>query len=248
MLFITGGLKMFNYLLVIIVVASYLVVEYPRLFYYYIRRNKIPIEKRVKYIRKVTNHLTSLAGIEYQIEGLENIPENETLVFTPNHQSALDILILGVIPIAVAPVAKIEILKLPFFNLLGIVGDSILLDRKDLRSSYQTVIDIKNRLEAKRNIIVFLEGTRSKNLDHTLLEFKPGGLKPVYQSFATIVPVAIHGYFRVLTKTKKTYKSKVYVSFMKPLKYQDYKDINNIDLSARLQQQINAKVQELKDR
>ena len=239
---------MFNYLLVIIVVASYLVVEYPRLFYYYIRRNKIPIEKRVKYIRKVTNHLTSLAGIEYQIEGLENIPENETLVFTPNHQSALDILILGVIPIAVAPVAKIEILKLPFFNLLGIVGDSILLDRKDLRSSYQTVIDIKNRLEAKRNIIVFLEGTRSKNLDHTLLEFKPGGLKPVYQSFATIVPVAIHGYFRVLTKTKKTYKSKVYVSFMKPLKYQDYKDINNIDLSARLQQQINAKVQELKDR
>jgi 1-acyl-sn-glycerol-3-phosphate acyltransferase len=248
MLFITGGLKMFNYLLVIIVVASYLVVEYPRLFYYYIRRNKIPIEKRVKYIRKVTNHLTSLAGIEYQIEGLENIPENETLVFTPNHQSALDILILGVIPIAVAPVAKIEVLKLPFFNLLGIVGDSILLDRKDLRSSYQTVIDIKNRLEAKRNIIVFLEGTRSKNLDHTLLEFKPGGLKPVYQSFATIVPVAIHGYFRVLTKTKKTYKSKVYVSFMKPLKYQDYKDINNIDLSARLQQQINAKVQELKDR
>ena len=239
---------MFNYLLVIIVVASYLVVEYPRLFYYYIRRNKIPIEKRVKYIRKVTNHLTSLAGIEYQIEGLENIPENETLVFTPNHQSALDILILGVIPIAVAPVAKIEVLKLPFFNLLGIVGDSILLDRKDLRSSYQTVIDIKNRLEAKRNIIVFLEGTRSKNLDHTLLEFKPGGLKPVYQSFATIVPVAIHGYFRVLTKTKKTYKSKVYVSFMKPLKYQDYKDINNIDLSARLQQQINAKVQELKDR
>jgi 1-acyl-sn-glycerol-3-phosphate acyltransferase len=248
MLFITGGLKMFNYLLVIIVVASYLVVEYPRLFYYYIRRNNIPIEKRIKYIRKVTNHLTSLAGIEYQIEGLENIPENETLVFTPNHQSALDILILGVIPQAVAPVAKIEILKLPFFNLLGIVGDSILLDRKDLRSSYQTVIDIKNRLEAKRNIIVFLEGTRSKNLDHTLLEFKPGGLKPVYQSFATIVPVAIHGYFRVLTKTKKSYKSKVYVSFMKPLKYQDYKDINNIDLSARLQQQINAKVQELKDR
>ena len=239
---------MFNYLLVIIVVASYLVVEYPRLFYYYIRRNNIPIEKRIKYIRKVTNHLTSLAGIEYQIEGLENIPENETLVFTPNHQSALDILILGVIPQAVAPVAKIEILKLPFFNLLGIVGDSILLDRKDLRSSYQTVIDIKNRLEAKRNIIVFLEGTRSKNLDHTLLEFKPGGLKPVYQSFATIVPVAIHGYFRVLTKTKKSYKSKVYVSFMKPLKYQDYKDINNIDLSARLQQQINAKVQELKDR
>ena len=239
---------MFNYLLVIFVVASYLVVEYPRLFYYYIRRNKIPIEKRIKYIRKVTNHLTSLAGIEYQIEGLENIPENETLVFTPNHQSALDILILGVIPQAVAPVAKIEVLKLPFFNLLGIVGDSILLDRKDLRSSYQTVIDIKNRLEAKRNIIVFLEGTRSKNLDHTLLEFKPGGLKPVYQSFATIVPVAIHGYFRVLTKTKKTYKSKVYVSFMKPLKYQDYKDINNIDLSARLQQQINAKVQELKDR
>lgn len=239
---------MFNYLLVIIVVASYLVVEYPRLFYYYIRRKNIPIEKRIKYIRKVTNHLTSLAGIEYQIEGLENIPENETLVFTPNHQSALDILILGVIPQAVAPVAKIEILKLPFFNLLGIVGDSIILDRKDLRSSYQTVIDIKNRLEAKRNIIVFLEGTRSKNLDHTLLEFKPGGLKPVYQSLATIVPVAIHGYFRVLTKTKKSYKSKVYVSFMKPLKYQDYKDINNIDLSARLQQQINAKVQELKDR
>jgi 1-acyl-sn-glycerol-3-phosphate acyltransferase len=248
MLSITGGLKMFNYILVIIVVASYLIYEYPRLFYYYLRRNKISIEKRLKYIHKVSRRLTSLAGIEYHIEGLENIPENETLVFTPNHQSALDILILGVIPQSTAPVAKIEVLKLPFFNLLAIVGDSILLDRKDLRSSYQTVIDIKNRLEAKRNIIVFLEGTRSKNKDYTLLEFKPGGLKPVYQSFATIVPVAIHGYFRVLDKTKKSYKSKVYISFMKPLRYQDYKDVNNIDLSARLQQQINDKVQELKNK
>jgi 1-acyl-sn-glycerol-3-phosphate acyltransferase len=246
MLFITGGLKMFNYILVIIAVASYLIFEYPRLFYYYLRRNKISIEKRLKYIHKVSRRLTSLAGIEYQIEGLENIPENETLVFTPNHQSALDILILGVIPQATAPIAKIEVLKLPFFNLLAIVGDTILLDRKDLRSSYQTVIDIKNRLESKRNIIVFLEGTRTKNEDYTLLEFKPGGLKPVYQSQATIVPVAIHGYFRVLNKSKKSYKSKVYISFMNPIKYQDYKDINNIDLANDLQGKINEKVTHLK--
>lgn len=237
---------MFNYILVIIAVASYLIFEYPRLFYYYLRRNKISIEKRLKYIHKVSRRLTSLAGIEYQIEGLENIPENETLVFTPNHQSALDILILGVIPQATAPIAKIEVLKLPFFNLLAIVGDTILLDRKDLRSSYQTVIDIKNRLESKRNIIVFLEGTRTKNEDYTLLEFKPGGLKPVYQSQATIVPVAIHGYFRVLNKSKKSYKSKVYISFMNPIKYQDYKDINNIDLANDLQGKINEKVTHLK--
>jgi 1-acyl-sn-glycerol-3-phosphate acyltransferase len=237
---------MLNYILVIIVVASYLVFEYPRLFFYYLRRNKISYEKRVKYIKKVSARLTKLAGVEYHLEGLENIPENETLVFTPNHQSALDILVLGVIPQATAPIAKIEVLKLPFFNLLAIVGDTILLDRKDLRSSYQTVIDIKNRLDSKRNIIVFLEGTRSRNPDHSLLEFKPGGLKPIYQSQATIVPVAIHGYFRVLTKTKKSYKSKVYISFMKPLKYQEYKDINNIDLAASLQKQINDKVQELK--
>jgi hypothetical protein len=60
--------------------------------------------------------------------------------------------------------------------------------------------------------------------------------------------VAIHGYFRVLNKSKKSYKSKVYISFMKPIKYNDYKDINNIDLSASLQQQINSKVQELKNK
>lgn len=239
---------MLNYIFVIIVVASYLIFEYPRLFYYYLRRNKISYEKRVKYIKKVSARLTKLAGVEYHLEGLENIPQNETIVFTPNHQSALDILILGVIPQPTAPIAKIEVLKLPFFNLLAVVGDTILLDRKDLRSSYQTVIDIKNRLDSKRNIIVFLEGTRSRNPDHTLLEFKPGGLKPIYQSQATIVPVAIHGYFRVLTKTKKSYKSKVYISFMKPMTYQEYKDINNIELATSLQNQINTKVQELKNR
>ena len=154
---------MLNYILVIIAVASYLVFEYPRLFYYYLRRNKIDYSTRYKYIRKVSNRLIKLAGIEFGIDGLENIPLNETIVFTPNHQSALDILLLGVLPVPAAPIAKIEVLKLPFFNLLAKVGDTILLDRKDLKSSYQTVIDVKNRLDAKRNIVVFLEGTRSKN-------------------------------------------------------------------------------------
>lgn len=236
---------MLLYLLVIIVIASYLVFEYPRLFFYYLMRNKISYEKRYKYIRKVSNNLIKLAGVEFVFEGLENIPLNETLVFTPNHQSALDILLLGTLPVAAAPIAKIEVLKLPFFNLLAKVGDTILLDRKDLKSSYQTVIDIKNRLEAKRNIVVFLEGTRSKNPDHSLLEFKPGGLKPIYQSQATIIPVAMHGFFRVLTKNKKTYKSKVYISFLKPIRYAEYSPISNIEMASNLQLMVGNKVKEL---
>lgn len=236
---------MFHYLAVIVVVASYLIFEYPRLFYYYLRRNKVSYQKRYQYIRKVSKNLIKLAGIDFVIEGLDKIPTNETLVFTPNHQSALDILLLGLLPVPAAPIAKIEVLKLPFFNLLALVGDTILLDRKDLKSSYQTVIDVKNRLESKRNIVVFLEGTRSKNADYSLLEFKPGGLKPVYQSQATIVPVAMHGFFRVLSKNKKSYKVKVYISFLDPIKFEKYKDISNIDMALILQKSVESKVREL---
>jgi 1-acyl-sn-glycerol-3-phosphate acyltransferase len=236
---------MFYYLLVILVVASYLVFEYPRLVYYYLRRHKISYEKRFVYARKVSNRLLKLAGIKLDVQGLENVPTDQTVVFTPNHQSALDILLLGVIPVNAAPIAKIEVLKLPFFSLLAQVGDTILLDRKDLKSSYQTIIDVKNRLESKKNIIVFLEGTRSKNPDHTLLEFKPGGLKPIYQSQATIVPVAMHGFFKVLSKNKKSYFVTVRIRFLKPLLFNDYNAINNIDLAKNLQEIINNNVQEL---
>ena len=78
------------------------------------------------------------------------------------------------------------------------------------------------------------EGTRSTED----MEFKPGSLKIAYKSKVTILPVTFRNTASILENriTSKNQETLVYIH--EPIKYEEYKDVDIIELSQDIQSKI----------
>lgn len=89
---------------------------------------------------------------------------------------------------------------------------------------------------------IFPEGTRSKNGNKTGT-FKGGSFKAATKARCPIVPVALVNSFIPFDKNTIR-RVKVQVHFLKPLKYEEYKDMKTMQIAdlvqTRIQDTINA--------
>lgn len=95
-------------------------------------------------------------------KGLENIPKNEAVIFAANHQSTLDIPLVGVLSKGVPHVwlAKAELMDSVFIRWL-VPLISVLVDVSSPRNamlSLRKILNIVN--QHHRNLMIFPEGTR----------------------------------------------------------------------------------------
>lgn len=194
-------------------------------------------EKRIIRFQKTAHiwakFLAFISGIPVTINGLENLPKNEAVIFASNHQGAADILILlACIPVRFTFIVKKELLEVPFFGWYlknaGYVG----VDRGSRRGAIQMFSNAADRLKAGDNILIFPEGTRSP--DGTLQEFKRGSLLLAFKAKVRIVPIAISGSFNIMRK--KSYvinPTPIKMNIGKPIsleKYGNDSDAANDDL------------------
>ncbi|MGM0379615.1 MAG: lysophospholipid acyltransferase family protein [Bacillota bacterium] len=166
---------------------------------------------------KWSEFLLKIAGINIKVDGLKNIDENENIVFVSNHQSNFDIPILfSSLKMPIGFIAKKEIKKIPIINRWMKLFDCVFIDRSDIRQSIKAINKGANNIKKGRNMVIFPEGTRSK--DGSLNEFKPGSFKLAQKSKATIIPVAIDGSIDAMKKGDIKIKSaNVKVSILKPI-------------------------------
>ncbi len=152
-------------------------------------------------------------------KGLKNIPD-EPCIIAPNHQSYFDGLF-------VASFLKSRIIKNTYFyakekhvskRWLKFVANRnhvIIMDlNKDLKESIQKMGEA---LKKKKNLIIFPEGTRTKN--GNLGDFKKTFAILSRELNVPVVPVSIKGAFDVLPKGSKFPKpfKKVVVEFLEPV-------------------------------
>lgn len=188
---------------------------------------KIPFEYRYKKLRKLLIRLSKALDIEHHVEGLENVPK-ETCFFVCNHLSAYDpVSLICLLDKPCTFVAKKELQNKPFAGkvITGIEGQ--FLDRGDLKQSLRIMMAVEKDLTEKKDKswIIFPEGTRNKDQMHNIPEFHHGTFRPAYKSQTPIVPVAIYGTFRPLKKKPLYKRYPVCVEFLKPLYYEEYKDM-----------------------
>ena len=132
-----------------------------------------------------------LSGSKITVIGKENLPE-ENVLFVGNHQSYYDIpLLLAFIGRQLGFVAKIEMTKVPVMRTWMKEMSCIFLDRSNTRQSLKTILKGIEYLKSGKNLVLFPEGTRSKN--GILGEFKPGSLKLGTKAEVPIVPITIVG-------------------------------------------------------
>lgn len=144
-------------------------------------------------IHNWARHLLKAAGAKITVLGLENLPANDVAaVYVSNHQGYFDIpLVLGYLGGAKGLVAKKEIKKLPLIRSWMLELGCVFIDRDNPRASVTALNVAAQRVQAGYPMIVFPEGTRSK--DGNMAEFKAGAFKIAQKNSVPVVPFFIEG-------------------------------------------------------
>lgn len=129
-----------------------------------------------------------ICGINYKIEGKENIPQHTAIVMS-KHQSSWETLALSFIFPPQAWILKKVLLKIPFFGWGLALLKPIAIDRSAGQSALEQVIEQgRKRLNNDIWIVIYPEGTRTKT--GTRRRYKQGGSVLATETGYPVVPVA----------------------------------------------------------
>lgn len=155
----------------------------------------LPLEDRFKniylYLRLYFWVLKKVCHIDYEMIGLENIPKDRVGIILSKHQSTFETFALPLYFKNIAPIAKRELIWIPFFGWGFGLSEPILINRSDKRSAMTQIIQKgKKCLEQGRWIMFFPEGTRVPygQVGH----YKLGGTRLAVATGAPVIPVALN--------------------------------------------------------
>lgn len=131
-----------------------------------------------------------LLGVKLEIEGEEHL--RGPAVFISNHQSLIDAVFMpAILPPTVRFVAKRELLLIPLWGWAFAAGGAVLIDRNNPRQAISSLRRGLRRLPKGWSLIVFPEGTRSK--DGQMRAFKKGAFHLAVETHLPLVPVGMDG-------------------------------------------------------
>ncbi len=132
-----------------------------------------------------------ICGIQYQIIGLENLPDGPT-VFLSKHQSAWEtIYLFYAMQRPIVFVMKKELLRIPFFGwALGLIH-MIAIDRAHGTRAFRKVIEQgKKRIAEGLGIVIFPEGTRTAVGEK--VKYHNSGTRLAMETKSKVVPIALN--------------------------------------------------------
>ena len=181
--------------------------------------------------------------ITIDAHGVENLPAKDGFMFFPNHQGLFDVLaILQACPRPFSVVMKKEIQNTPFLKQVFQCMKAYALDRDDVRQSMKVIQQVAVEVKNGRNYLIFAEGTRSRNKNE-LLEMKGGSFKSATKSQCPIVPVALINSYQAFD-TNSIKRLTVQVHFLRPLFYEEYKDMKSTEIAAEVKRRIETVIRE----
>jgi len=138
--------------------------------------------------------------IDIEATGLENVPTSGGFVYASNHQSLLDVLVLGsVLPGDFKWAAKKELSRIPFLGWhLRLAGHVFVERGRGPRVTSQIIGKFVEVLREGKPLLIFPEGTRSE--DGVLREFKNGGFYGAVRANVPVVPIALDGNWKLMHK------------------------------------------------
>ncbi len=141
-------------------------------------------------------------GVKVEVEGLEHARSDRAQVFLANHQGFFDIFVLaGFLPVQIRWVAKASLFKIPFVGWSMYASGYISVQRDDRKNAYKAFMASVEKLKSGASIVIFPEGTRSK--DGNIGEFKKGGTLLAARAGVPIVPVTLIGTRAIIPKGSK---------------------------------------------
>lgn len=214
-----------------------------KLCYHASHVDKYTEEEHFKLLKFIDHRANKGGNVTIDAYGLDNIPKEGGCILYPNHQGMYDTLaIMAVCPRPFSVVAKKELANIQFLKQVFACVKAYAIDREDVRQGLKVIMNVANDVKNGKMFIIFPEGTRSKN-GNQVGEFKGGSFKAATKAKCPIVPVALIDSFKPFD-TNSIKPVTVQVHFMKPLFYEDYKDMKTTEIAEVVQERIQKTINE----
>ena len=185
-----------------------------------------------------------LVSVRITVEGLDQLDPKRTYVFTPNHQSLIEVpLLVSYLGRNPAFLAKKELFKYPIFG-PGIRAIKVVpVDRSDRQSALRSAHMATSNLRTGKSYVVYPEGTRSP--DGHLLPFKKGAFMMAIDAGVPVVPITISGSTGVMPKnTIKVFPGTIRIIVHHPIETGGYSKANVDELMQRARSAVQSGLSE----
>ena len=202
----------------------------PTMEYYARHPEKYTEEFRYQYDQKVIRHMMKTGRIRTIAYGSKHLPAKGGYVMFSNHQGKYDA--LGIIHTHKKPCSVVMDdarshgpLVSQFIDLVQ--GKRIRLD--DLRQAAGIIKEMSQEVKQGRKFLIFPAGGYRHRNGNYVDRFKAGCFKSAMRAKAPVVPVAIVDSWKVFDLWSLR-KVKTQVYYLKPLYYEEYKDMKSVEV------------------
>lgn len=220
--------KLFSLKAVVKIFGQLFIVMEPKIAYHNYLEKKGKQKKADEFgfpaVKKWAKFVTKAAKMNITVDGLEKIPKDRPVLFTPNHQSYADI------PLLLHVLKDFDfgfLMRMQLNNFFAIKQISHIIKcvpidqdnpRDSMRGIQKTAKQIKNGL----SMVVFPEGKRG--FSNTPDEFKNGAFKIVQKTGATVVPIYMRNVFKVFEGNDFTITpTDIHVTILDPIETEEMK-------------------------
>ncbi len=216
----------------------------PKANYMIKHKDRYTFEERYAYACKMANRMRRHARTQSHIYGLENLPLDETYVLYPNHQGKYDA--LGIALSVTRPVSvlfeKKQASRLLARQVCGLI-EATIIDHSDDRDKVRAIHRATDHVASGVNYVIFPEGGYTDN-KNTLQEFYTGCLNVSIRTKTTIIPVCLYDSYKSMNSD--TFEKVVtQIHYLKPIPYDEYKDLKKPEIAALIKGRIQEKLDEL---
>lgn len=144
----------------------------------------------------------SVLNMRVRVEGWQHLPKDEPRVLVANHQSNLDLYVIGqVTPSNAVVVGKKSLGWVPLFGQIFWLGGNVLIRRNSRHHAMSAMDAAKNALvEERKSVWIMPEGTRSRG--RGLLPFKKGAFHTAVASGKPITVICVSDYLKALRERR----------------------------------------------
>ncbi|KAH9887473.1 acyltransferase-domain-containing protein [Xylariomycetidae sp. FL2044] len=145
--------------------------------------------------------MAATTGITFEvIDPKRHLETVRPAVFIGNHQTELDVLMLGcMFPKYCSVTAKKALKNIPFLGWYMSLSGTVFIDRKNSKDAREAMAGAASEIQRrKQSVYMFPEGTRSYAKNPELLPFKKGAFHLAVQAGVPIVPVVVANYSHIL--------------------------------------------------
>ncbi len=226
----------------------FLVIHYIIRMNKYEKSKKVDDEFRYRYARKVLSQVVKRSRVNVEVSGLENLADiKDGYVLYSNHQGKFDALAIYYaherqLSVVIDEKRSHGLLVTQFLKLVKAKR----LEKDNFRQGISLFKEVGNETQEGRNFLIFPEGNYADN-HNTLQEFHTGCIKFLLTAKCPIIPVALWDTYRVYGENSLKRVS-CSVNFLKPIFFDEYKDLDKNQIADLIKTRIQTKLNELSEK